>query len=275
MTFNLIVSRGRAADKTTRTIAGAAQTALALKAAYGVTPEWIGEPSPPTEDDWSTSLPQAKPTLEAITDAIERSVTSGRLTVLASNTCSISLGSLPVVARHHPDAVLLWIDAHGDFNTPATSDTGYLGGMVVAGVCGLWDSGHGSGFDPSNVVLVGARDLDPLEQGLIDQAGVTVIPPNQVTPATVLAAVRGRKVWVHIDWDVLEPGYVPADYKVSGGLLPQTVQAVLAALPHDSILGLEVAEYQVPPDAVMASAAVSTILATIGPILTQRHADAA
>ena len=48
---------------------------------------------------------------------------------------------------------VVWLDAHGDFNTPATSGSGYLGGMPLAAACGLWDSGYGAGVDPRAVVL--------------------------------------------------------------------------------------------------------------------------
>jgi arginase/N-omega-hydroxy-L-arginine amidinohydrolase len=268
MHFNLIVSQGRAADKTAMTIQGAALTAKALKKEYGVTATTLGRPSTPTEDDWSESLPQAKPTLQLVQDAVERSIQSGKLTVLASNTCSISLGSLPAMARNHPDAVLLWVDAHGDFNTPETTDTGYLGGMVVAAVCGLWDSGLGAGLKADQVIFVGARDIDPEEAQLIAKEGARIIPASEVTPEAVLSAVNGRKMWIHIDWDVLEPGYVPADYKVPGGLLPSQIKALLSALPADQILGLEIAEFQVPPDIQQSETALNWILEILSPVLS-------
>jgi arginase family enzyme len=80
--------------------------------------------------------------------------------------------------------------------------------------------------------------------------------------------VNGRKVWVHIDWDVLEPGHVPADYAVAGGLLPSQIAAILSALSPDSLLGLEVAEYQVPADEAQAQLALETILTTLRPALS-------
>lgn len=275
MLFNLIVSQGRAADKTAMTIQGAALTAKALEQEYGLTATTVGTPSAPADDDWTESLPQAKPTLQAVQDAVESSIQSGKLTVLASNTCSISLGSLTAMARNHPDAVLLWVDAHGDFNTPDTTDSGYLGGMVVAAACGLWDSGLGAGLKADQVVFVGARDIDSKEAELIEREGARIIPASDVTPEAVLSAVNGRKVWIHIDWDVLEPGYVPADYKVSGGLLPGQIQAILSALSPDQVLGLEVAEFQVPPDAQQSETALKTILEMLNPLLSQTRAVAA
>ncbi|WP_444847916.1 arginase family protein [Duganella caerulea] len=52
----------------------------------------------------------------------------------ASSRCAASLATLPVVARHRPDACVVWFDAHADLNTPSTTDSGYLGGMVAGAV---------------------------------------------------------------------------------------------------------------------------------------------
>ena len=143
MTFNLVVSQGRVADRTAGTIEGAVRTARVLECRYGVKGRSVGKIAPPANDDWHTSLSQAKETLDELRQAITASIESDNLTVMVSSTCSASIASLPVVARRYPDTVVLWFDAHGDFNTPETSGTGYLGGMVLAAACGLWDSGHG------------------------------------------------------------------------------------------------------------------------------------
>lgn len=271
MTFNLLVSQGRAADTTKYTLEGAAVTARAIQERFGPAPQTLGKPSPPARDSWTESLPQARPALEAVADAVEASIRSGERTVLVSNTCSISLASLPVMARHFPDAMLLWIDAHGDFNTPETTETGYLGGMVVAAVCGLWDSGHGAGLAPQNVLFVGSRDVDAEEELLINRSGARILPADQVTLEALLAVVGTRKLWIHIDWDVLEPGYVPADYAVSGGLVPDQIRSILASLPQNQVLGLEIAEFQAPDDPAQRQRAVDAILHMIEPILGNPH----
>ncbi|KVM59105.1 arginase [Burkholderia ubonensis] len=266
MKVDLIVSQGRVADKTARTIVGAARTAQAFERRYGIGSQSVGTPSPPAVDDWRVSLPQAKETLAGLAHAIDASIRRGNRPVLVSNTCSASLASLPVAARHHPDAVVLWIDAHGDFNTPETTGTGYLGGMVVAGACGLWESGHGSGLRPEQVVLVGARDIDDAECKLLRRAGVRIIPPAEATPQAVLSAIDGAPVWIHVDWDVLEPGYVPADYAVPDGLLPAQLRAIFAAIPAEQLAGFEVAEFNAPLDDGNSDAALSIIVDIIAPL---------
>jgi arginase/N-omega-hydroxy-L-arginine amidinohydrolase len=264
--FDLIVSQGRVADRTARTIVGAARTAQALEHRYGAKSRYIGKASPPANDDWRVSLPQAKETLVGLGEEIRTSVKSDNLTVMVSNTCSASLASLPVVASEYPDAVVLWIDAHGDFNTPETTDTGYLGGMVLSAACGLWDSGHGAGLKPKQVILIGARDIDQAEDKLLQKAGVRIISPTETTPETVLNAINNSRVWIHIDWDSLEPGFVPADYKVPGGILPSQLRAIFEAIPLTQILGIELAEFNAPADSDSIEKALSIILDIVAPI---------
>lgn len=267
MSFDLIVSQGRIADRTAQTIEGAARTAQALERRYGTKGLFIGEAAPPTDDEWRASLPQAKETLVGLGRAVSASFEGGNLPVVVANTCSASLASLPVLARIHPDAVVLWIDAHGDFNTPETTDTGYLGGMVLAAACGLWDSGHGAGLRPDQVVLIGARDIDEAEGELLGRTGVRIIPSAKATPEAVSDAICGARVWIHVDWDVLEPGFVPADYEVPGGIFPAQLRSIFERVAPAQLVGLELAEFQAPTDDGSRDAALSIILDTVAPLL--------
>ncbi|MFE4257329.1 arginase family protein [Streptomyces sp. NPDC056883] len=266
MKIDLIVSQGRVADRVPRMIEGAALVARALEERYGLLGRAIGTFAPPADDDWSVSLPQARETLLGLGTAVTESLGAGRLPVLISNTCSASIATLPAVARERPDAVVLYIDAHGDFNTPETTGTGYLGGMVLAAACGLWDSGHGSGLRPGQAVLVGARDIDEPERDLLAQTGVRVIPPAEVTGESILRAVGGAPVWIHIDWDVLDPETaVPAEYVVPGGLFESQIRAVFEAIPRDQLVGVELAEFNAPLDEEISEAAVAAILDMVAP----------
>jgi arginase family enzyme len=269
--LDLIVCQGRVGDRSTNTIEGAARTAEALERCYGAKARVVGTPTAPARDSWRNSLPQARETLAALSEAVAASIGNGKLPVMVANTCSASLASLPVVARTFPDAVVLWIDAHGDFNTPYTTDTSYLGGMVLAAACGLWDSGHGTGLRPEQTILVGARDIDVAEGHLLRQSGVRVISPEDATPEMLLATIGGADVWIHIDWDVLQPGFVPADYDVPGGLLPAQLRQLLAAIPSTRVLGVEVAEFHSSRDEASNAAPIATILETLSPILAARR----
>lgn len=260
--YSLIVSQGRVADRTDGALVGARLVGEALSGLLGVELEIVGSPSGARTDDWSAALPEAEATLHGLRDAVVAALDAGLTPVLATNTCAASLGTLPTVAATHPDAVVLWIDAHGDFNTPATTDSGYLGGMVLAAACGLWDSGHGAGIDPTRVLVVGGRDIDPAEGELLAGAGVTVLAPADSTPERVAAFVDGRPVWIHVDWDVLEPGYIPAAYRVTDGLLPHRIAAIFAALPAGSVRGIELAEFEAGDAEVPERVSIELVLET-------------
>lgn len=260
--FSLIVSQGRVADRTDGALVGARRVGAALSELLDLPQQIIGVPSPAVIDDWTVALPQAETTLHGLRDAVRAAIDAGATPVLATNTCAASLGTLPTVAERLPDAVVLWIDAHGDFNTPETTDSGYLGGMVVAAACGLWDSGHGAGLDPRQVIIVGGRDIDPAEGELLRSAGVTVLAPADSTPERVAELVGGRPVWIHVDWDVLEPGYIPAAYRVSGGLRPHQIAAIFSSLPTGSVKGVELAEFEAGDAEVPEHVSVELILET-------------
>jgi arginase len=85
---------------------------------------------------------------------------------------------------------LIWIDAHGDFNTPETTLSGWLGGMPVsiAAGPGLYRLRLKTGLDPAisteNIIMMSLRDVDPHEQGLIDNAKITTISAEEMIKKT-------------------------------------------------------------------------------------------
>jgi len=142
--------------------------------------------------------------------------------------------------------------------------------MVLAAVCGLWDSGHGSGVRPSQVILVGARDIDLAERILLRNAGVRILSPAEANPERVLAEIGSADVWIHIDWDALEPGFVPADYEVPEGILPEQLRSIFAAIPQGRVRGVEIAEYHLPTDKQADEAAITTIQHILGPLFEEQ-----
>jgi arginase len=113
---------------------------------------------------------------------------------------------------------LVYIDAHGDFNTPETTLSGMLGGMDVAAAAGLCLTNLRltSKLDvplPSRyIVLAGVRDTDPLEQELIDRSNLATLSVKDLQTRSeafrqTLAGLSSRvdRLYVHIDMDVLDP----------------------------------------------------------------------
>src|SRR3977135_2707222 len=113
-----------------------------------------------------------------------------------------------------------------------------FGGMVLSALCGLWDSGFGAGLSPDRIVLVGARDLDPGERELIAAHGVRVIAAKDgiIDTGRVIEALDGAPFWLHIDTDVVDPLYLPAEYRVEGGLHPAALHALVRELVRASAL---------------------------------------
>jgi arginase len=108
---------------------------------------------------------------------------------------------------------VLWLDAHGDFNTPETTASGFLDGMalaVIAGRCWANLARTVPGFRPvpeHDVVLLGARELDTAERLLLDGSEIARLSPEQVPAdlSPVLAKWSGREAYVHLDLDALDP----------------------------------------------------------------------
>ena len=231
--MTVTVLLGRTSD---RTPYGARGSEL-LGAALGGDVRLVGAPSPPVVRGWEEDLRAARPVLEAAAAAMHEPAP-----VLVAAQCSIALATLPVLAEREPGAVVVWLDAHGDFNTPATSGSGYLGGMPLAAACGLWDGGHGAGVDPARVVLSDARDLDPAEREALDRAGV-----RRMRPDAVAGTVRGRRVFLHLDLDILDPSVMAAGVPAPGGLTLDELAQVLRDLgAAATVIGLEVTAFDDP-----------------------------
>lgn len=261
----MIACQGRVADRTPGALLGAKLTAEAIAGSVGVNPQFIGEPEEPAEDGWEASLAAADATLGELSSAVGEVLQAGEFPVVVNNTCAASLATLPEVAGRVPDATVLWIDAHGDFNTPATTDSGYLGGMVLSAACGLWGDREWAKLDPENLILVGTRDVDAKEEALLDRAGVRRISPEEATVDRILEECGGSPLWIHVDWDGLEPGHVPAAYRVPDGLGTDLIRDIFTALDPARVAGLEIAEFEATGDQVADQKALDEILRMVGP----------
>jgi arginase len=221
--------RARTSDRTDG--AGAGAQALAERLGGRV----IGEPSPGRPRDWSEDLPEARPVLETAAAEISAALDQGELPLLTASDCSICIATMPTVARRAPGVRFLWIDAHGDFNTPETTPSGFLGGMCLGAACGRWDAGWPDTIDPESVSFLGVRDLDPGEKVEVEEAGVREGVPEE------------GPVYVHLDLDGLDPSVMPVQFPVPGGLQADEVRDVLAGLVRDGrLVGLEVTAFEHP-----------------------------
>jgi arginase len=155
---------------------------------------------------------------------------SWRPRVLAGD-CVATLGVVAGLQRRGVDFTLVWLDAHGDFNTWETTPSGFLGGMPLAMLAGLGeqtivDALAVRTLAAGRILLVGARDLDPGERVNLDVAG---IPRAAVEDVAALTPPAGA-LYVHLDLDIVATDEMPAvNYPSAGG---PSAAAVRRALDH-------------------------------------------
>jgi arginase family enzyme len=243
---------GRTSDRAPGRAAGAEALARALSADARV----VGEPGEPRAGRYDEDLRDGRATFEAAAAAIAE----GDRPIVTATDCSICVATVPAVERRWPGAWLLWLDAHGDFNTPATTPSGFLGGMCLAGAVGLWDTGYGAGAGPERVVLVGGRDLDAAEEELMERHGVI----RTDDPAAVL---EGREVFVHLDVDILDPAILPGQlYPAPGGLDMDQLRELLADVAARArIVGAEITCLSTPELGGALAHAAAPLLETAAP----------
>lgn len=265
----LTVYCARAGDHNDRAMEGALALGTALAKRLGVSATVIGKPEPALNSDWETELAAANPALLALADHVDHLLKRNLAPLCALSRCAASLATLPVLMRHRPDACVVWLDAHADLNTPATTLTSYLGGMALAGPAGLWDSGLGNGLPLANIILAGARDLDPAEQALVDAGKVRRVPNGGEMVSQLRNAIAGRPLYIHLDCDVLEPGIVPTDYKVAGGLALAELHAVCQVLAKAELIGLEIAEFETDHPESGETATPEILLEALDPVISR------
>jgi arginase len=248
----VVILRGRTSDRTV----GGGRGAEALGELLSDGPLRVGEPEPARSQRYADDLRDSRAAIAAAGEALEGALDAGEYPVLLASDCSICVSTLPALARREPAAWVVWLDAHGDFNTPATTGSGFLGGMCLAAACGRWDSGFGAGLDPRRVVMSDGRDLDPAEREELDRAGVPVVPP-----AGVADAVRGRRVFLHLDFDILDPSVMPAGVPAPGGLSADELRALMVDLADAvELIGVELTALETPEHAALLAEVVAPVL---------------
>jgi len=258
---------GRAGDHNDRAMRATPLLARELETLLETRAVVIGAAGSPEPARWDTELSEALPNLRRMADHYNLLLARRDRPITVLSRCAVALATLPAIARHRPDAIVVWFDAHADLNTPASSDSGYLGGLALAGPLGLWDSGLGSGLLRENAVLAGTRDLDAAEQRLVDDGHIQLVPVGPDLPKELRRVVAGRPVYVHIDCDVLEPGSVPTDYSVTGGMTLSQLAECARVLAEGEVVGLEVGELEVDETAPNDVGPAGAIITALDPLL--------
>jgi arginase family enzyme len=273
--ISLVALRCRTSDRTAGGGRGAQALGEELGARLGLDARVVGSPAEPRVAGYADDLRDSRGCLLEAGGQVEDALGAGRFPLLLASDCSICMTTLPAVLRHHPDARVLWLDAHGDFNTPETTPSGFLGGMCLSAACGRWPTGllddDAPVVDPSRVLLCGVRDLDPGERVGLELAGV----PGVARPSEVADLVRDAPVYVHLDLDVLDPGIFPAQFPVEHGLSRAGLRTLLAEVARaTSVVGAELTAFEAPADDEERRRLAEMVADAVEPLLAQGAGDA-
>ena len=187
--------------------------------------------------------------------AVHSALTAGQTPVVLGGDHSLSMGSISGVARFARETktplFVLWLDAHGDFHTPATSHSGNMHGMPGAYLCGLpgFDNLLPSGratISPERLFMYGVRDLDPEEASAIDTHLVrrfdmpTIREDGIVsTMETIVETVRRADGLLHVSFDIdlFDPNTAPGTgTPVSGGATRNDGFLIMDVLKHSGFV---------------------------------------
>ncbi|SMB96895.1 arginase family protein [Deinococcus hopiensis] len=263
--WGLTVYQGLAGDHNGLAIPGALHLAQTFGHPLHRPLQAVGAPASALNTDWDAELQVAMPDLRALQTRLQQVYASGQRPLTFLTRCAAALATLPVLAEYHPDAVVVWFDAHADLNSPQTSSSGFLGGMVLSAATGIWESGLGKGLVPSQIIYVGVRDVDPPELALIDQRGIHVVPVSPSVTEELGGLLGNAPIYIHLDCDVMEPGLLPTDYSVSGGLTFEQLGDLMRLLSSQNVVGVEIAEFQ---DAAWAAHAAEGLWLAMQPLFT-------
>jgi arginase len=249
-----IAVHARISERTPRDLRGVALLEGLLRPGARRVLRIDGRSEPFGETGWEADLEASRPTLEAVRGATAQALELGEVPVVLASDCAIALATVPALREHRPDARLLWLDAHSDYDTPATSGYSFLGCMSLAGATGAWNAGTGAALAPQRVVLCGSRamegDFDAAAQAAVAASPLTVVPIDGREQAAVVAALGDAPAYVHLDPDVLDVGVNPVPYGRPGGFDLEGLHGLLEAVAaRGPVVGVEVSAFHTSDDA--------------------------
>ncbi len=185
------------------------------------------------DDHTARFLPQILALCDRVAKLVEQARLRGETPLVLGGDHSVALGSLVGMAEAHGPGGVIWVDAHGDLNTPETSPSGNVHGMVLAAALDL--AGEGFHYDdwtlpaiePGKLVLVGVRSLDKGERELLKRLEAKVFTMSDLDKRGVEPCMRealqhaGGGAFLHLslDMDAVDPEHAPGvGTPVRGGL---------------------------------------------------------
>jgi arginase len=218
-----------------------------------VVPEEVSEGDPAAR-----FLDQIKAACEDVAARVEQARELGQTPLVLGGDHSVALGTLGGLAAVSGPGGVVWLDAHGDLNTPANSPSGNVHGMVLGAALGLDSTAFASdawslpAVDPARTVLLGTRLLDPGEREAAREHGLRVITMSEIDRIGIERAVRealervGGDGFVHVslDMDVVDPEEAPGvGTPLRGGLSYREAHLALELVAEAGVMtSLDVVE---------------------------------
>jgi arginase len=216
-----------------------AELAEHLAATLGVATDDLGNVEAPVaeslavDDHSARFLPSILALCDRVAKLVEQARRRGETPLVLGGDHSVALGSLCGMAAVHGPGGVVWVDAHGDLNTPETSPSGNVHGMVLAAALDLageafrYDDWRLPAIVPGKLALVGVRSLDQGERDLLKQIDAKVYTMSEIDKRGVDVCMRealehaSGAAFLHLsfDMDAVDPEYAPGvGTPVRGGL---------------------------------------------------------
>ncbi|WP_461181543.1 arginase [Virgibacillus kimchii] len=214
----------------------------------------INRPAVSNPND-GTNLKNLEQVIEAnekLAEMVDREMAKKRFPLVLGGDHSIAIGSLAGISTYYGNLGVIWYDAHGDLNSSETSPSGNIHGMPLAASLGIGHEkltnlyGDAPKIKPENIVIVGARSLDPGERELIRDKGIKVYTMHEIdrmgmpkVMEETIQYLKGRTDGVHLslDLDGLDPSEAPGvGTPVIGGITYRESHLAMEMLAEADIL---------------------------------------
>jgi arginase len=223
-------------------------------------------------------LAEIKETCELVARRVAHAAESGYLPLVLGGDHSVALGTVGGMAARRGAGAAVWLDAHGDLNTPETTPSGNIHGMPLAAALGAIQDGFASdawplpSLDPARVSLIGVRSLDRGERELVRRLGIAVHTMSEIdrrgleeVVRDALERARGAPfLHLSLDMDVVDPDVAPGvGTPVRGGLSYREAHLAMELVAESGLLdSLEIVEVNPILDRENTTAKLAVELAT-------------
>ena len=190
-------------------------------------------------DAWHAEIQTGFELMRMLSVAVREAREANRLPIVLAGNCNTAVGTLAGLGADATGVV--WFDAHADFNTPETTTSGFLDGTALAiltGRCWTQLAATVPDFKPiadARVCLVGTRDVDSLEGGLLGESDVRVVASRQLRSSLpdTLSSIHEHvdRIYIHLDLDVLDSAVAAANhFAIGGGLTLEDMEYALVQI---------------------------------------------